>query len=261
MRIILTFIFVVTYAFSFSQRPLINKLWVGDANNYLKVDTDAVRIECYYDFQGKKNVTKRAYRYFLIGDTLRVVESELSSSSNHDFIIETLSKDELKLVALNSNSRILALTEIPRKVLSFRAQQKVYTDTISFQEILFSSTTCYGMCPAMSFQIDNKKQMKFSGDKFAVKQGFYTAILSDQLYSELLKILAISELDKLENYGDFNIDAPTYTLEVHYNDKVKFIKSSFLPYVTNKLLTLLLEIPKQVELKEAKQMEISFSSK
>jgi len=111
----------------------------------------------------------------------------------------------------------------------------------------------------MTFQIDNKKQMKFSGDKFAVKQGFYTAVLPGQLYSELLNALAISDLDKLENHGKFNVDLPTYTLEVHYNNKVKFIKSAILPYVTLELRNLLLDIPKKVTLKESERMEISFS--
>jgi hypothetical protein len=101
--------------------------------------------------------------------------------------------------------------------------------------------------------------MNFCGDKFAVKQGFYTATLPTQLFSELLKILAISELDKLENLGQFNIDAPTYTLEVHYNNKVKFLKSFTYPYVAAELLNFLLQMPKRVDLKEAERMEISFS--
>ena len=123
-----------------------------------------------------------------------------------------------------------------------------------WQKILFSSTTCYGTCPAMSLQIDNTRQIKFRGDINAVKQGYYTAFLPDQLYREFLRILAISELDRPENLVMFNIDASTYKLEVHYNNKVKFIKSSFFPYVTNDLLNYLLNLPKRVELKEAEPM-------
>jgi len=259
MRLILTFIGLLTCSFALSQKIALEKLWIGDANNYLLVDSDAVRVECLYEYQGKKNVTKHAYRYFLIGDTLRIVEPEVHGSKNHDFIIKSLTKGELKLSALTANSRILAFTEIPRKDLAFQDQQGIYTDTINFQKILFSSTTCYGTCPAMSFQIDNTKLMKFSGDTFAVKRGHYTAVLPDQLYNELLNILAISELDKLENIGSFNVDVATYMLEVHYNNKVKLIKSSFFPYVTNKLLNFLVEAPKRVELKEAEKVEISLS--
>jgi hypothetical protein len=98
-----------------------------------------------------------------------------------------------------------------------------------------------------------------SGDRFAVKQGFYTAVLPDQLYTELLKVLAISDLDKLENHGNLNEDLSTYTLEVHYNNKVKFIKSAVLPFVTLQLRNLLLDLPDRVTLKEAERMEISFS--
>jgi len=259
MKLTLTLISILTFSVVFGQKPNLNKLWVGDANNYLRVDTDAIRVQKSWDYEGKKNVTTQAYRYALIGDTLRILKPDFYDSTNHDFIIETLSTDELKLTSLNPNSRILAFTEIPKKVLTFREQHKVYTDTITFQKILFSSTTCYGICPAMTFQIDNKKQMKFIGDTYAVKQGFYTAVLPDKLYNELQKALAISELDKLENHGVFNIDAPTYRLEVHYNGKVKFIKSSFLPYVTYELLNMLLQVPKQVELQQAEPMQISFT--
>jgi len=259
MRLILTLIGVLTCSFALSQEVALEKLWIGEDNNYLKVDKDAVRIEYINEYQGKRNDIKHAYNYFLIGDTLRIVEPEVHGSTNHDFIIKLLTKDELKLISLTPNSRILAFTGIPRKELTFQSQQEIYTDTINFQKILFSSTTCYGTCPAMSFQIDNKKLMKFSGDKYAVKQGSYAAILPDQLYGELLKIIAISDLDKLEDLGNFNVDAATYKLEVHYNNKVKFIKTAFVPYVTNKLLNFLLEVPQKVELKEAKNVEISFS--
>jgi hypothetical protein len=259
MRLIIIFICFLAFTSVLGQKPSLYNLWVGDADNYLRVDSDAVRVECSSELEGKRYVSQHAYRYSVIGDTLRILKPYYYDSSNHDFIINSLSTDELKLTPLNTYSRIFCVADTLKKVLSFRDQQKIYTDTINFQKVLFSSTTCYGICPAMSFQIDNKKLMKFSGDKFAIKQGFYTAVLSDELYSELLKILAISELDKLENLGQFNIDASTYTLEVHYNNKIKFIKSFRFPYVASELVNFLLEMPKRVELKKAEHMEISFS--
>lgn len=259
MKLIIIFICFLAFSSASGQKPTLYKLWAGDADNYLRVDSDAVRVERSWEFQGKRHVTQNAYRFAVIGDTLRILKPDFYDSSNHDFIIKSFSRDELKLIPLNLHSRIFFVADAPKKVLAFGDQQKIYTDTISFQKVLFSSTTCYGICPAMSFQIDNEKRMNFSGDKFAVKQGFYSAVIPDQLYSELLRILATSELDKLENLGILNADAPTYTLEVHYNNKVKFIKSFRFPYVTSELLNFLLEVPKRVDLKEAERMEISFS--
>ncbi|MDH7461550.1 DUF6438 domain-containing protein [Chitinophagaceae bacterium 26-R-25] len=259
MKLILTLIVFFASSFAFSQKIPLNKLWVGDANNHLEVDSDAMRVEYVLEYDGKKHLIKRAYRYLTISDTLRVVEHDFNGNKNHDFIIETLTTDELKLVSLDPDSRLLAFTEIPKKVLTFRSRQMISTDTIRLEKILFSSTTCYGVCPAMEFQIDNKKQMKFHGDNYAVKKGSCTAVLTDQLYDELLKILAVSELDKLIDPKQFNIDAPTFTLEVHYNNKVRFFKSAFFPYEANELLRFLLEIPKKVELKNAEPMKILFS--
>jgi hypothetical protein len=258
MKLTMLFICFLTFGSAYSQKPDITKLWVGDANNYLKIDSDAVGVELFYQYQDKKYASTLGYKYAVIGDTLRIIEQGSNNNTNHDYLIETLTNDQLKLNSLN-NSRILAFTEVENKVLTFRSQQNVYTDTISFEKLIFSSTACYGRCPVMTFQIDNKKQMKFSGDRFAVKQGFYTAVLPDQLYTELLKVLAISDLDKLENHGNFNEDLSTYTLEVHYNNKVKFIKSAVLPFVTLQLRNLLLDLPNRVTLKEAERMEISFS--
>ena len=259
MKLSVLFICFLAFGSAYSQKPDLTKLWVGDANNYLKVDSDVVGVELFWQYQGKKYASSLGYKYAVIGDTLRIIEQGSNNNTNHDYLIETLTNDKLKLNSLNTYSRILAFTEIENKVLTFRSQQNVYTDTINFEKLIFRSTTCYGMCPAMTFQIDNKKKMKFSGDRFAVKQGFYTAVLPGQLYTELLKVLAISDLDKLENHGNLNEDLSTYTLEVHYNNKVKFIKSAVLPFVTLQLRNLLLDLPDRVTLKKAERMEISFS--
>jgi hypothetical protein len=259
MKLVLTFAGFLTCSFAFSQKIPLNKLWVGNANNYFEVDSDAVRVECYEEYRGKMHGTKHAYSYSIINDTLHIIDHDLYGCTKQDFIIKSLTEDELILVPLCPTSRLLAFKEIPEKILTYQSQQKIFTDTIHFEKLFFSSTTCYGFCPAMLFQIDNKKQMNFSGGKLAVKEGFFTAVLTEQLYDELLKTLAISDLDKLEDPEKFNIDAPTYTLEVHYNNKVKFIKSAFFPYVANELLGFLLRIPKRVELKDAKPMEILFS--
>lgn len=243
----------------FCQKPTLNKLWIGDANNYLRVDTDAIRVECFYTFQSKSQIYRQAYRYSLIADTLRVTAPNFSSSKYDDFIIKNLSTDQLKLISLNPNSLILAFTETPKKTLNFRDRKQVQTDTIAFEKLLFNSTNCFGTCTAMSLQIDKDKQLKFVGGKYAVKDGLYTSTLSNALYNKLLYILSISELDKIETNGDENIDLPTYTLEVHYNNKIKFLKSCILPFATNELLDYLLKIPNQVKFKPAEKIEIKFS--
>lgn len=259
MKAILTCIGLLAFSFTFSQRPNLKQLWIGDANNYVRIDSDVIRVEYYYEFGGEKHVSTRTYSYSLSNDILRVIEPVYNGSVNHDFLIAHTSAYELELFPLSPNSKLLAYTETPKKILTFHTQEGVYTDTISFEKIILQTTTCYGQCPAMAVQIDSARRLEFIGDKFADKQGFYTSTLPPQLYTKLLKLLAISNLDKLENNDNFNVDLPTITLEVHYNNKVKFIKSSFPPIVTIGLLRYLINIPKQVPLKETERMEVSFS--
>jgi len=258
MRKIFTLICFLTFSSAFCQKPTLHKLWVGDADNYMQVDTDAVRVERCFNYQGKRHVMQAAYYYRIIGDTFRIIKPEFYDSSDHDYIIKTFTSDQLTLVPLKKEWRTLYLSDIAKEALTFRDRNKVYTDSIRFQKILFSSTTCYGICPEMSFTIDSNKQMKFRGGKYAVREGSYNAVLSDQLYAELLRILAISELDKLKDLNQLNIDAPTYILEVYYNGKTKSFKSFRFSYTATELLNYLIELPKKVELGEAKSGETSF---
>jgi hypothetical protein len=153
MKLSVLFICFLAFGSAYSQKPDLTKLWVGDANNYLKVDSDVVGVELFWQYQGKKYASALGYKYAVIGDTLRIIEQGSNNNTNHDYLIETLTNDKLKLSSLNNYSRILSFTEVENKVLTFRSQQNAYTDTISFEKLIFNSTACYGVCPAMTFQI------------------------------------------------------------------------------------------------------------
>ncbi len=255
----ISIVFILLPFISIGQNVQLNKLWVGDMNNYLRIDSDAIRVNYYWKFENKSYEVKRAYHYLFIKDTLRIIESESKKDKFHDFIMKGKNDDHFRLVPLTQYSRILAFEQMPQKELAFKSQEKVLTDTVRFEKLLFATTNCYGHCPAMTFQIDNSGLLMFKGEKYAVKQGFYKAKLSNETFSELLSILGMSELDKVENHGNFNIDAPTHTLEIHYNNKVKFVKSAFLPFVLDKLLVFLMTIPNKVEMQNMGEIDFKFS--
>ena len=64
--------------------------------------------------------------------------------------------------------------------------------------------------------------------------------------------MELSELDKLKTWQQHVMDAPEYTLEIHYNGQIKYLKNFFLPAVTNELIHYLLEISKKIELTNTK---------
>lgn len=236
---------------SFSQIPLLQKLWVS-GSVYMQADPKVIRFETLHPDIGNH---RQAKEYFFKGDTLRLHDNK----ENFDFLIDTSAKDRLTLTPVGSNSILLTqyiTFNNPKREFAFRERNLAYTDTIKFEKLLFRSTNCYGFCPAMTIEIDNKKHLKFIGEKHAVKQGYFTSTISDKLFAELIQILSISELDKLKCNTQTNVDAPTYTLEIHYNNKVRYFRSAVIPFITDDLLAYLMTLPAKISLTTSKNFDI-----
>jgi hypothetical protein len=62
--------------------------------------------------------------------------------------------------------------------------------------------------------------------------------------------MEISDIDLIKTWEQTVYDAPEYTLEIHYNGKIKYLRNFDLPLVTRGLIEFLLGIPKKVELKD-----------
>lgn len=244
----------------FAQNSDLQRSWIGDDLEFIKIDTQQVYFEVYGNYPHQK-------KYHLIGDTLRLYDKYTTSRDNfskqhiknYDFLINKLTSTNLTLVALDSNSLEIAGN---KKIINYHERHLIKNRSIEFEEIKFSSTNCaFGKCPSLSLQINSEKELKFIGRRNAIKQGFYTALIPDSLYLELLEIISISELDKLKTWQQQVADAPEYTIEIHYNNKFKYLKNFFLPAVTNELIRFLLEISKKIELIESKDpFEINFTT-
>jgi hypothetical protein len=144
--------------------------------------------------------------------------------------------------------------------LVFKGQEKVRTDTIRFERLLWHTTTCYGHCPQISLSINKNKQINFIGGKYADKQGYFKGKLTNTLYDELLEILRFIDLDKWTENDYNNEDAQKFTLEIYYNGKMKRISSILLPLVAEKLHFYLNRLPTKIELFEVKtKFEVKFS--
>ena len=237
----------------------IKKAWVGDDLEYIEIDDQRVNIEVFGNYPQQK-------KYYLSGDTLRLYDKYTTSRDNYskqhiknyDFLITKLSDTNLTLIALDSNSLEISGG---KKKIDYRERHLVKQPTIDFEMIRFKSTNCFGTCPSLTLQIDKEKKLMFIGGRYAVKQGFFIATISDSLFYSLINILKLSELDKLKTWRQQVADAPEYTLEVHYNGKIKYLKNFFLPAVTTELIRYLLEISKKVELTDTKgSFEINFTT-
>ena len=257
MKTIITILLTLIFGNVFSQDFNLKKSWVGHDLEFIKIDSQRVNFEVFGNYPQQK-------KYYLIGDTLRLYDKYTTSRDNfskqyiknYDFLIRDLTETNLTLIAIDSNSLQLSGG---KKNIKYRERHLVEQPKIQFEMIKFISTNCYGTCPSLTLQIDKEKKLMFNGRRYAIKQGFYTATLSDSLFNSLIDILKLSELDNLKTWRQEVSDAPEYTLEIHYNGKIKYLKSFFLPAVTNELTRYLLEISKKVNLIESKEpFEINF---
>jgi hypothetical protein len=259
MKTFVTILLTSIFGNVFSQNSDIKKSWVGNDLEFISIDSQRVNFEVFGSYPKQK-------KYYLIGDTLRLYDKYTTSRDNfkkqyiknYDFLIKALTDTNLTLVAIDSNSLQLSGG---KKNIEYRERHLVAQPKIQFEAIKFISTNCYGKCPSLTLQIDKEKKLLFIGRRYAIKQGFYTATLSDSLFHSLIDILKLSELDNLKTWRQDVSDAPVYTLEIHYNGKVKYLKNFFLPAVTQELIQYLLEISKKVDLIETKEpFEISFGT-
>ena len=219
MKILITIVLALLVGNLVAQNVAIQKAWVGDDLEYIKIDSQLVHMEVF----GKHPEQKR---YYLVGDTLRLYDRYTTSSDNfsqeyirnYDFLIGTVTDTNLTIVALDPHALELSGG---KKMLHYRERHLVKQPTLDFELIKFRSTTCHGTCPSLKLQIDKEKNLLFIGGMYAIKEGYYTGTVPDSLFHSLIDILKLSELDKLKTWEQHVMDAPTYTLEVHYNGQIK----------------------------------------
>ena len=123
--------------------------------------------------------------------------------------------------------------------------------TLKFNRLHFNSTTCYGSCPVLSIEIDNKGDYFLEGGKYSDPyKGFYKGKLSPNQLDSLNYLLQRSQIRKMKDWRDteFNIDTPNYTLFVDYGDDSLSIKTSIFSIHLRDLTDFLVESYKKITL-------------
>ncbi|NOT90236.1 DUF6438 domain-containing protein [Ferruginibacter sp.] len=270
MKYILSMLFLFFWKTSFSQQGLLQNVWIGQGTYYLSVDSQYVILEDRKDGDKLHPYKSVYYFYETVKDTLVLYRDDIKESSSKiilfKFLIKKSNSKELsleKLFVKLDRSHFSHFNNIywedSLKFFNFKSQPNLYTDTIKFEKIKFSASKCYGFCPDMKFEIYNDKSIKFWGGNGSLKTGYFKGRLSDSLYNELIFLLKISDLDRTANANKFNVDAPYYAIEVHYNSKCNFMHTSFLPLIYKKLEKFLLGLYKKMEFESTEKFEIEFA--
>ncbi len=271
------YFFIILLFFSvnilFAQNNLIQNIWIGEKSECnLSIDSNFILLETKSSYQGTDNYRTVYYQYSQLNDTLVLYRDDNDLKERIDllkFVVKIINKNNLELVKVFSNFGDKNFSHFydyfwsdSINKFNFKVQEKLFNNSIKkFDKILFSASKCYGICPDMRFEINKDKTINFIGGSRSQKKGFFTGNLTDSLYKELIFLLEISEIDKKNFIGNFNSDAPYYAIEVHYNDKVSFTHTSFLPLVYNKLKFFLLDLYLMLDLKETEKFDFEFFKK
>jgi hypothetical protein len=124
-----------------------------------------------------------------------------------------------KIERLTSDSMILGINDsmqLTYRRAKYPAEQKEH-----FDEIIISSSGCYGSCPVNSVSIKKDGQILYYGYRHNTKEGFYKAQVNSNVFSELEADFHKVALDSLkENYAADWSDDEMITVSLIKNGKI-----------------------------------------
>ncbi|MCK0130980.1 DUF6438 domain-containing protein [Flavobacteriaceae bacterium F08102] len=201
----LMLVVVCLYSFVMQGQSKTEKLltqteWVNSDLTYLRFDDrvvvsnfDNFRQEMSYEVDGQKLTFRVDYR---VGPDPR--------SEMFDFKIRELRKGKLVLEPMKKLAEVEnTLKKINYKPF-FKKKQYVFYDrnqlrsTVNLKKITFHASTCYGICPSLSVEVDVDGVVHYQGRKNTKLFGSYTGKLSPQEMLVLRKILNRSRIYDLD---------------------------------------------------------------
>ncbi len=129
-----------------------------------------------------------------------------------------------KILKANNDSLIIKKIEGYGIPFKYKEQYEFYNDTsqydvnIDLDTIEFSSSLCYGNCPAIAIKIDKGLNYNYWGGEYADKQGCYSGKILESQFDQLEKMVRIANIEK--NKSDYYppVDAPYVELIIDYNN-------------------------------------------
>jgi len=128
-----------------------------------------------------------------------------------------------KILKANSDSLIIDKIEGYGFPFKYLDQYKFYNDTLLYDTNLtvdtieFSSSLCYGSCPAIAIKIDNGLNFDFWGGKYADKKGFYKGEITKLQFDKFENLIRIANIENNDSEFYLPIDAPHVELIIDYN--------------------------------------------
>ena len=172
---------------------------------------------------------QRIGKFAFISDTIILRDSSYISSLNPEYdmklslrtyligTIEKITKDSLTIKKIYGSGR----------PFHFNAYYKFYNDTLLYNpnvklnRIVYSTSTCYGECPAMAIEIGSNGNYKFFGGSYSEYQGNYIGTIGDDYIREIEDALRRANIEKQPDRFPIAIDVPNSEMIIYYNDSLR----------------------------------------
>ena len=129
-----------------------------------------------------------------------------------------------KILKANSDSLIIDKIEGYGFPVKYQDQYKFYNDTLLYDSSLtidtieFSSSLCYGSCPAIAMKIHRGLNFEFWGGKYADTKGFHKGEITKSQFDKFERLIRIANIENNDSEFYPPIDAPYVELIIDYNN-------------------------------------------
>lgn len=191
--------------------------WVGDS-----VITDTHTQRAMFTIEDSSCTTGTAWGDFV---PYTIIKDTFTFSSNDPqqtfrFKIIKLTADSLSLVAASPQTSSYISNYQLSKSDTVQLRKIRQKNTKAFTKIYFSSSFCYGTCPAMKLEIDSSGKIKYLGEKFTQKDGSYAGTLPEYVMSNLVRQLKNLPLDNINIFYEAQwTDDQTCCIQLEYPSK------------------------------------------
>lgn len=246
MKKLLSIIFVFITASAYSQVTPIST-WISEDLGGLRFYKD----EMNFDFDGYN----RSKRYYMVKDTLIMIDKYTyigtTDKTQHVDLFKFLTKrngdKSLAIIPVNANAKRLA----KEAVYQFRNIKYIKDATIKFTRIHLNAGMCYGSCPVLSIDIDNKGVYYLKGGEYAEPfKGYFKGRLTAKQLDTLIFLIQHSQIKKMYGWKQkaFVNDTPPYNLTIYHNNKRLKVQTNWAPMNIRDLISFLVSTYKTVNL-------------
>ena len=111
---------------------------------------------------------------------------------------------------------------------------------------------CYGTCPVQSIEVDSSLTLRYYGEEYAARQGFYIGKITEADWDTINAKFERIRYRELDTLYDHSVDDPPTYIEIKYGNNVKRIRaqSASLPEEVRRTYYWLIDFCSQTQLEK-----------